>query len=229
MAGEFLTRAFVVSTALLQLTTGSLVVAQPTPVDQAAHNRSPAGHPRAISTASPARAVAVVEDLRSQLRAANSATAVLDRWCASHGMAPAGTVVADKITEGSRPVSPAVRRLLRVGANEPLVFRHVRLRCQDHVLSDALLWYVPGRLPSAMNEQLLETNIPFGRVIGPLDVRRRELSARRTWRSGRVGAASGEIPVTLFYQTALLILPDGAPIAYVREEYMPGVLEFPAP
>jgi hypothetical protein len=64
-------------------------------------------------------------------------------------------------------------------------------------------------------------------VIAPLHFRRRALSARRTWPPERVGAPVGEMPATLFCQTALLSLPGGRPVAYVREDYLPGVLEFP--
>jgi chorismate-pyruvate lyase len=228
MAHEFLPRALAAFTPLLLLNIGTLPVGQALPADPPMHDVS-TGNSWPASTAGRARAVAAIEDLRSQLRTANSATAVLDQWCASHGMAPTGAIVADRIGESSGPVPPVLRRLLRVGSNEPVGFRHVRLRCRNHILSEAMLWYVPGRLPGAMNRQLLETNIPFGRVVAPLHFRRRALSERRSWPPERVGAPIGDVPAILFDQTALIVLPDGAPIAYVREEYMPGVLDYPAP
>jgi hypothetical protein len=76
-------------------------------------------------------------------------------------MASPGAVFADKITGGSGQVSPVHRRLLRVGSSELIGFRHVWLQCGDHVLSEATLWYVPGRLRDAMNQQLRETSIPL--------------------------------------------------------------------
>ena len=33
-----------------------------------------------------------------------------------------------------------------IGPDEPVAYRHVRLRCGDHVLSEADNWYVPSRL-----------------------------------------------------------------------------------
>lgn len=229
MTHELLPRALLVFSALLPFSARSPALGQASPGDLATRNGSPTGNSSWASVAGRPRAADAIEALRSQLRTADSATAVLDRWCASHRMAPPGAVVADKIPTAAGQTPTAPRRLLRIGSNEPVGFRHVRLRCGDHVLSDALLWYVPSRVTEAMNRQLRETNIPFGRVIAPLHFRRRSLAARRMWPPERIGAPSGEMPASLFYQTALLVLPDGAPVAYVREVYLRGVLDFPAP
>jgi hypothetical protein len=167
-----------------------------------------------------------VSDLRAQLSHAPSATAVLDRWCASHLLAPPGAVIADKIAEGVRPGSPALRHVLRVGPGEPLRFRHVRLRCGNHILSQALLWYVPGRLPDAINRRLEETDIAFGRAVAPLAFRRRAVASRGPWPRERGAGAPGARRAILFEQSALLVLPDGTPIAHVREAYLRGVLDF---
>jgi len=174
-----------------------------------------------------ARAVSQIEDLQMQLRAAGSATAVLDRWCVAHRFAAAGAVVADKLATRSRP-SPEVRRRLRVGPSELVGYRRVRLRCGSHMLSEASNWYVPSRLTPAINERLANSDVAFGRAAAPLDFRRRPLSERRLWpAAGDRGTSS--IPADLFAHDALLILPDGRPIAYVREVYKKTILDVDDP
>jgi len=176
-----------------------------------------------------ARAVSQIDDLQEQLRSAGSATAVLDRWCVSHGYAAAGAVVADKLATRLRP-SRQVRRQLRVGPSEPIGYRHVRLRCGSHMLSEASNWYVPSRLTPAINERLANSDVAFGRAAAPLDYRRRPLAERRLWpAAGDRGTAP--IPADLFTHDALLVLPDGRPIAYVREVYKKTILDLddPAP
>jgi len=229
MKHEFLLRALL--TFIAPLPSGNVApqLGQPPSAGAAPHEIQSTHNPRLGSTERSARAVAAIEDLRSQLSTANSATAVLDRWCVSHGMAPAGAVVADKIVDGARPTPLAVRHLLRVGSSQPIGFRHVRLRCRDHILSEALLWYVPERLPSAVNRQLLDTDIPFGRAVAPLHCQRRNLAAHRSRPSEFRAPPAEALPISLFAQTALLVLPDGRPLAYVREVYLRGVLDFPAP
>jgi len=48
--------------------------------------------------------------------------------------------------DADKPASPEQRRRLQVGDAEPVRYRHVRLACGDHVLSEADNWYLPGRL-----------------------------------------------------------------------------------
>ena len=50
-----------------------------------------------------AQSLAEVSALRDEIGKAASATAVLDRWCVSHHMAPEGAVIAEKIA--NKPVS----------------------------------------------------------------------------------------------------------------------------
>ena len=78
---------------------------------------------------------------------------------------------------------PAIRRLLQVGAAEPVRYRRVRLACGDQILSDADNWYVPARLTAEMNHTLDETDTPFGAVVKPLDFRRRTIRSAGVARS----------------------------------------------
>ncbi len=108
--------------------------------------------------------------------------------------------------------TPAIRAALGVGQDEPLAFRHVRLRCGAAVLSDAKNWYVPARLTPAMNTALETTRIPFGTVVRALGFRRERLE------SSRGGAA--ECPAgTVLVHKAVLRLADGRGISFVTECY----------
>lgn len=161
--------------------------------------------------------MADVVALQSRIEAANSATLALDQWCESRDMAPASSVVADKLADDLITPSAEVAQQLAVPVSEQVVLRHVRLRCGNHVLSEARLWYVPSRMPAEIFTTLRTTDIAFGRAVGPLNFQRRSLGARRYYEGG-------VLPAVLFDQRAVLTLPDGRPLAYVQEDYLPGVL-----
>lgn len=165
---------------------------------------------------SPARIAAV--DLDHRLLAASSATATLRAWCAEHGIADP-TIHAEVISEAPPPASAAQRRELQVDAREPLGYRHVRLGCAGHVLSEAQNWYVPARLTPAMNAVLNSSDTPFGTVVAPLHISRRTLGADMLWRHGATP------PPALFRHRALVLDGAGHPIAEVIETYRRAAVE----
>ena len=87
-----------------------------------------------------------------------------------------------------------------------------RLRCGEHVLSDAHNWFVPARLTPEMNRQLAETQVPFGRIAAALNFTREPLTAARR---GDPGCPDNAIST----HRARLVLPDGRPLAFVVECY----------
>jgi chorismate-pyruvate lyase len=105
-----------------------------------------------------------------------------------------------------------VRRLLRVGPDAPLGYRHVRLRCGETVLSVAHNWYVSSRLTPAMNRTLATGDTPFGRVAASLRFVRRRLAERR-------GPLPGCPRDTILAHKAVLVLPDGRPLSALVECY----------
>ncbi len=129
--------------------------------------------------------------------------------------------------------------------HEPVRFRRVRLKCGEHVLSEAENWYVPSRLTPDMNQALDTTDTAFGRVAKPLSFRRRTLSAKLLWsplpqdwemraandNAAPDAAAAGRllIPHAVLQHRAVLTLPDGTPISQVIETYTGDVLAFPDP
>lgn len=191
-------------------------------------------------------ALALLQSLNAELLSNDSATLTLDRWCATHALASPARIIAERVTGADEPPTPEQRQLLGVSATEPVRFRRVRLKCGDHVLSEAQNWYVPSRLTPEMNATLDTTDTAFGRVVKPLDFRRRTLSAKLLWSPLPDGwemraandntplpaaPANGtlQIPHEVLQHRAILTLPDGTPISQVTETYTSDTLAFPDP
>ena len=185
-------------------------------------------------------ALALLQTLNADLLSNDSATLTLDRWCEAHKMATPAKVVAERVHGDDKAPTAEVRQLLGVGPDDPVRYRHVRLHCGDHVLSEADNWYVPARLTTEMNQALDTTDTPFGRAVQALHFHRRTLSARLLWEPLPTGwEMSGglpkgpkgplPIPAQTIQHRAVLSLPDGTPISLVVETYTGEVLNFPQP
>jgi hypothetical protein len=184
------------------------------------------------------QALALIETLNADLLSHASATLTLERWCAAHELAPQAKVLARRVRGQDKPLPPAMRELLDIGAAEPVKYRRVQLMCGTRVLSEADNWYVPSRLTAAMNRQLDSSDTPFGKVVQPLHFRRQTLSAELLWsplppdweRHGVATAAPGArlpIPTQLLQHRALLYAGDNRPFSLVVETYTDQVLAFP--
>lgn len=180
----------------------------------------------AAQTVATPQSIAQVSELRDEIGMAASATQVLDRWCASHHMAPAGAVIAEKIANKPVPATAQLRRTLQLKAPDRVQLRHVRLRCNGHILSIARLWYVPSRLPASLEASLQQTGTPFGKVVAPMHLDRKSAGSSSAWLpKGGVPTAKTP-PQILFSQRAIMSRADGLPIAYVVEDYQRGLLGF---
>jgi hypothetical protein len=185
-------------------------------------------------------ALALIETLNADLLAHDSATLTLEGWCADHRLADPARIVAERVSDTAKPANPEVRAALNVNPDEPLGYRRVRLKCGDHVLSEADNWYVPARLTPEMNRVLETTDTPFGKAVAALHFRRRTLSAELLWRPLPKGWEMGAtpaprdagaltIPDHVIEHRAVLSTPDGAPFSEVVETYTGEVLAFPPP
>ena len=183
-------------------------------------------------------ALALIESLNADLLAHDSATLTLERWCADHRLSDPARIVAERVSDAVKPASAEVRAALDVEPNEPLGYRRVRLKCGDHVLSEADNWYVPSRLTPEMNHMLETTDTPFGKAVAALHFRRHTLSANLLWRPLPVGWEMGAaaapddkgalmIPDHVLEHRAVLSTPDGEPFSEVVETYTGQVLAFP--
>ena len=186
------------------------------------------------------QALALLETLNADLLSHDSATLTLERWCADHKLADPPRVVAERVRDADKPAGAEVRVALDVKPEEPLGYRRVRLKCGDHVLSEADNWYVPARLTPEMNHVLETTEVPFGRVVAALHFRRHTLSTNLLWRPLPKGWEMGEtaapseasalaIPGHVLEHRAILSTPEGEPISEVVETYTGDVLVFPPP
>jgi hypothetical protein len=185
-------------------------------------------------------ALALIESLNADLLAHDSATLTIERWCADHGLADPARIVAERVRDADKAASAEVRAALDVKPDEKLGYRRVRLKCGDHVLSEADNWYVPARLTPEMNHVLETTDTPFGKAVAALHFRRHTLSADLLWRplpkgwemshafaSNEAGALA--IPDHVLEHRAVLSTPDGEPFSEVVETYTGEVLAFPPP
>lgn len=153
-----------------------------------------------------------LDEFEAVLRRHDSATQALEEWCAARGIAPSARITARNISATSNDPPRDIRRQLELGPDETFAMRHVRLSCGQTVLSVAWNWYVPSRLPPQMNDALRTSDIPFGKVAAPLGFRRKPLETVR-------GPAENCPEGTISTHRAMLILPDGRPLAYLIECY----------
>ena len=183
-------------------------------------------------------AYALLQTLNSQLLSHDSATLTLDQWCGAHKMADPARTVAERVHGQEQPPPPEVLQLLGVPA-DAVRYRQVKLRCGDHVLSEADNWYVPARLQPQMNQVLDTTDTAFGRAVQDLHFQRHTLSAKLLWsplpEGWEMGAplpqATGgklAVPPHVLEHRAVLSLPDGTPFSAVVETYTSEVLAFSA-
>lgn len=187
-------------------------------------------------------ALALLQTLNAELLSHDSATLTLDGWCARRRLAPAGSrIVAERVRGQDKVATPEVRAALQVGAEEPVRYRRVRLRCGDQVLSEADNWYVPSRLTPEMNTVLDTSDTAFGRAVQALHFRRQTMSAALLWSplpdgwdvapasSSRGAGHRLAIPAQVIQHRAVLRLPDGTPFSQVVETYGGAVLGAPPP
>ncbi|KAA0069487.1 hypothetical protein CIW53_11800 [Rhodanobacter sp. T12-5] len=183
------------------------------------------------------QALALLQTLNADLLSHDSATLTLEHWCGAHHMATPARVVAQRVHGGDKPLPPQWRARLAIDASEPVKYRRVRLKCGDHVLSEADNWYLPNRLTAAMNRQLDSTDTPFGKVVQPLHFRRETLSADLLWSPLPAGwelhrtqmqptARALAMPHFLLQHRALLFAGDGRPFSALVETYTDQVLAF---
>jgi len=181
-------------------------------------------------------ALAVMQDLNARLLASRSATTTLEAWCGAHGMAEPARLSADLQRGLDEPASPETRARLGVGPDTPLRYRRVRLRCGDHVLSEADNWYVPDRLTPEMNRSLEATDTPFGRAVQALAPTRQTVASETLWHPLPEGWAQAPapaatcgalaIPMQLFRHRAVLFMGERVPFAEVVETYGSAILAF---
>jgi len=143
----------------------------------------------------------------ARILAGESASAVLNDWCAAHGL-PA--LRAGLAAGAAKAPSRAARAALATAPGEAVRYRRVTLACGTTAVSEADNWYLPDKLTPDMNRRLDSTDAPFGLVVRPLSFSRRTV-ATKTLRAGGL-----EI-------RAVLVTGAGIPFSYVVEDYEAAV------
>jgi chorismate-pyruvate lyase len=155
---------------------------------------------------------ASVARLERDLAAQSSATAVLAAVC-QRQLGPTAPPIRAELLQGKAVVaSGEIARQLDPGRIEPIVLRHVQLKCGETMLSEAYNWYLPLRLPPEAARLLETTDTPFGKALAPYGFARKRLWSKR----GR----AAECPEgTMLSQSAVLELPERGPVSLVIECY----------
>lgn len=164
--------------------------------------------------------VDTVSALNNELLSHDSATAVLGQWCATRHLADPPTIKALRDRALTIPADRRVRARLHATIDQTVNYRHVRLACGDHVLSEADNWYLPDRLTPEMNRLLEQTDTPFGAVVRPLDFHRHTLRVTQLLRRGD----ADPVPHAVLRHEAVLTDGAGRPFSYVVETYTSEVL-----
>jgi len=156
-------------------------------------------------------APAPIDAFEATLGAQDSATMALTQWCGQRALAPEPRITATRVLGEDALAAPDLPDTL--GTEEP-GYRHVRLSCGAHVLSEAHNWYNPALLTPEMNQVLATTDTPFGKAVGALHFHREKLASRR-------GPLPGCPATTVLANRALLRLADNRVLALVLECYTP--------
>ena len=181
--------------------------------------------------------LASIETLNADVLAGTSATRTLEHWCAVHSMAADPKLHAELVHGADKPLDAAGRKRLGVGASEPVRYRHVRLTCGGHVLSEADNWYVPSRLTPDMNRLLETTDTPFGKAVAALHFTRETFAVDGVWSplpdDWQIRPPAPDhperplaIPPVLFSHHAVIYDASHHPFSEVAEHYTREVLDF---
>jgi chorismate-pyruvate lyase len=164
-----------------------------------------------LALAGSAAAPASLAEFEAHLASQDSATEAMQQWCRARQIGK-GPIRAAVVSAQSNDAPARMRRILHLGDDGLLAMRNVKLSCDGTVLSVAWNWYAPARLTQAMNAALKDSDVPFGRVAGPLRFRRETLGIT-------LGSAENCPGDTISTHRSLLRLPDGEPLAYLIECY----------
>jgi hypothetical protein len=158
---------------------------------------------------------ALIQDLSMRLIAGATATETLLAWCDEHGLSEGPITVEIRQRFAPAIVPDDVLPALKLDPGEGISYRHVQLMRGSLPLAAAENWFVPQRLTADMNEALIGTIVPFGRVVAPLHPFRRTLAAHLPSHS----------EIILLHQ-AVILSNTGTALAFVKESYSSDLVSF---
>jgi chorismate-pyruvate lyase len=192
--------------------------------------------PRANDHLARVELLALLQTLNADLLSHASATLTLERWCAAHHLAEPPRILVRRMRDAARAIPDELQSKLGADAG-PIRYRHVQLMCGERVLSEADNWYVADALTPAMNERLDTTDEPFGKVVQPLGLERRTLSADLLWSplpagwemkadSAPPSAPPLRIPPSVLRHRAILYSSNGVAFSALEETYTNQLFAF---
>jgi hypothetical protein len=158
---------------------------------------------------------ALIQDLSTRLISGATATETLLAWCDEHGLADGPITVEIRQRFSPAVVPDDVLPALNLDPCEAISYRHIQLMRGSLPLAAAENWFVPQRLTADMNEALIRTNVPFGRVVAPLHPFRRTLAAHLPSHTE-----------TILVHKAVILSSAGAALACVKESYSLDLVSF---
>jgi hypothetical protein len=158
---------------------------------------------------------ALVWALNTRLIAGATATDTLLAWCDEHGLSAGPITVEIRQCFAPAVVPDEVLPALELDPGDTIHYRQVRLMRGALPLAAAENWFVPQRLTANMNEALTGTNVPFGRVIAPLQPSRRTLAVHPQ--------PHAEI---ILHHSAVILSKPGTALAFVKESYFSDLVAF---
>ena len=114
----------------------------------------------------------VIEELANHITTHQTATGALNEWCTTR-IGPNATGIIVRVLADEEANHTSYSGPLVILKGERLRYRIVQLIWGEITVSEAENWYLPDRLPLAMQTKLLTGNTPFGDVV-------RSLSPQRT-------------------------------------------------
>ncbi|MHC5306888.1 hypothetical protein [Bartonella sp. LJL80] len=151
------------------------------------------------------------------LRRHDSATLALQKLCEGR------TLTISRLNQLDRPIPEVFSSYRGRAQNAVAKYRHVAIKDSETTLSLAHNWYFPSILSSDMNEQLSETDKPFGLVCAALAFKRVSLRSTLFWHNLNEIRDNGDV---ILRHCAVLTLADGAPISFVEENYLIDIFSY---
>lgn len=160
-----------------------------------------------------------LSQLQDRIARSDSMIECLRVWCDEFGVA-LGAMRSDHAPDsGRKPAGDDAMDQLRPQAGESVVHRGVTLFRGDADLLDADSWYIPERLPEAVNKLLTLTDTPFAEALPSKGQTRQTVLLQRSksLRDDVEGPSGEDDPTRPMLTVQAVITLDGVPVCFVEE------------
>ncbi|MGL4858365.1 MAG: hypothetical protein ACRC5A_01245 [Enterobacteriaceae bacterium] len=171
----------------------------------------------------------ILNEFNQQLLTRPSATVTLTQWCSDHHLAQEAKIVAIRDRDTIKEADRSVLNALQVPDATDIGYRRVKLICGDYVLSEADNWYLKSRLTDKMNQELDNSDTPFGTVVRDLHFTRQTIAVQILWHPMQEQGKDKQIaiPDYVLQHQAILYDAEKHPFSTVIESYRNNLFRFP--